>query len=44
LSSLVISVDVAKSYGVGGPGIEPRCERDFLHTTRKFLGPTQPHM
>jgi hypothetical protein len=29
-------------YGLGGPGIEFRWGRDFSHTSRPALGPTQP--
>jgi hypothetical protein len=30
------------SYGLDGPGIESRWGRDFSHTSRPALGPTQP--
>jgi hypothetical protein len=36
------SVDIATGYGLDGPGIESRWGRDFLHTSRPALGPTQP--
>jgi hypothetical protein len=36
------SVGVATRYGLDGPGIEPRCRRDFPHESRSALGPTQP--
>jgi len=36
------SVGIATGYGVDGPGIESRWERDFLHSSRPALGPTQP--
>ena len=29
-------------YGLNGPGIESRWERDFPHLSRSALGPTQP--
>jgi hypothetical protein len=29
-------------YGLDGPGIESRWGRDFSHTSRPALGPTQP--
>jgi hypothetical protein len=29
-------------YGLDGPGIESRWGRDFSHTSRLALGPTQP--
>ena len=36
------SVDtIATGYGVGGPGIESRWGRDFLHPSRTSLGPIQ---
>jgi hypothetical protein len=39
---LVSSVSIATRYGLDGPGIESRWERDFLHPSRPDLGPTQP--
>jgi len=33
---------IATGYGLGGPGIETRWERDFPHPSRPVLGPTQP--
>jgi hypothetical protein len=36
------SVGVATDYVVDGPGIEFRWGRDFSHTSRPALGPTQP--
>ena len=36
------SVGIATRYGLGGPGIESRWGRDFLHPSRLALGPTQP--
>jgi hypothetical protein len=35
-------VAIATGYGLGGPGIESRWGRDFLHLSRPTLGPTQP--
>jgi hypothetical protein len=35
-------VAVATGYGLDGPGIESRWERDFPHLSRPALGPTQP--
>jgi hypothetical protein len=35
------SVGIATGYGLDGPGIEFRCERDFSHTSRPALGPIQ---
>jgi len=32
---------VATGYGLDGPGIESRLERDFPHLSRPALGPTQ---
>jgi hypothetical protein len=34
-------VRIVKNYGLDGPGIESQWGRDFLHTTRLVLGPTQ---
>jgi len=37
------SVDgTAPQYGLNGPGIEFRWNRDFPHLSRPALGPTQP--
>ena len=36
------SVGIATRYGLDGPGIESRWGRDFSHTSRLALGPTQP--
>jgi hypothetical protein len=36
------SVVIATGYGLDGPGIESRWGRDFSHTSRPALGPTQP--
>jgi len=36
------SVGIATGYGLDGPGIESRWERDFSHLSRPALGPTQP--
>jgi hypothetical protein len=36
------SVGIATDYGLDGPGIEIRWGRDFSHTSRPTLGPTQP--
>jgi hypothetical protein len=36
------SVGLVTCYGLEGPGIESRWGRDFLHTSRPTLGPTQP--
>ena len=35
-------VGIATRYGLEGPGIESRCQRDLLHPSRLALGPTQP--
>jgi hypothetical protein len=35
-------VGTATGYGLDGPGIEPRCGRDFPHLSRPALEPTQP--
>jgi hypothetical protein len=37
-------VGIETGYGLDGPGIEPRWERDFPHLSRPALGPTQPHV
>jgi hypothetical protein len=36
------SVGIATDYGLGGPGIESRCGRDFPNLSRPALGPSQP--
>jgi hypothetical protein len=36
------SVGIATGYGLDGSGIESRWGRDFSHTSRSALGPTQP--
>jgi hypothetical protein len=36
------SVGIATGYGLDGPGIESRWERDFRHLSRLALGTTQP--
>ena len=36
------SVGIATCFGLDGPGIEFRWERDFPHPYRPALGPTQP--
>jgi hypothetical protein len=38
------SVIITTRYGLDGPGIESRWGRDFPHTSRPALGPTQPPM
>jgi len=38
------SVGTATRYGLDGPGIESRWERDFLQPLRPALGPNQPPM
>ena len=35
-------VGIAAVYGLDGPGIESRWERDFLYLSRPALRPTQP--
>ena len=35
-------VGIETGYGLDGPGIESRWERDFPHLTRRVLGPTHP--
>jgi hypothetical protein len=35
------SVGIATGYGLDGPGIESRWERDFSHMSRPVLGLTQ---
>jgi hypothetical protein len=39
---LVSSVGIGTGYGLDGPGIESLWGRDFSHTSRPDLGPTQP--
>jgi hypothetical protein len=36
------SVGIATGYGLDGPRIESRCDRDFPHLFRTAVGPTQP--
>jgi hypothetical protein len=36
------SVGIATGYELDGPGIESQWRRDFSHTFRPALGPTQP--
>jgi hypothetical protein len=36
------AVGIATGYGLGGPAIESRWGRDFLHLSRPALRPTQP--
>jgi hypothetical protein len=36
------SVGIANGYGLDGPGIESRWERDFSHTSRPALRSNQP--
>jgi hypothetical protein len=36
------SVGIKTRYGLDGPGIESLWGRDFSHTSRPALGPTQP--
>jgi hypothetical protein len=36
------SVSMTTGYGVDGPRIKSRWRRDFSHTSRPVLGPTQP--
>jgi len=36
------SVGTSTSYGLDGPGTESRWRRDFPHSYRLALGPTQP--
>jgi hypothetical protein len=36
------SAGILTDYGLDGPGIESQWGRDFLHTSRPALGPTQP--
>jgi hypothetical protein len=38
----VSSVGIATDYGLDDPGIESRWGRDFSHTSRPALRPTQP--
>jgi hypothetical protein len=39
---LTSSVGIATRYGLDGTGVESRLERDFGHSSRPVLGPTQP--
>jgi hypothetical protein len=41
-SGMGSSVGTATDYGLDGPGIKARWGRDFSHTSRPALGPTQP--
>jgi hypothetical protein len=41
-SGLGSSVSIVTDYGLDGPGIESWWGRDFSHTSRPALGPTQP--
>jgi hypothetical protein len=36
------SVGIATGYGLDGPGVESQWGRDFSHTSRPALGPSQP--
>ena len=36
------SVGIANRYELGGPGIESRVDKDFLHPSRSALGPIKP--
>jgi hypothetical protein len=38
------SVVIATRYQLEGPGIKPRCGRDFPHPSRQTMGPTQLHI
>jgi hypothetical protein len=38
----VSSVDITTRYGLEGPGIESRWERNFPHPSRPTLGPIKP--
>jgi hypothetical protein len=38
---VVSSVGIATDYGLDGPRIESQWGRDFSHTSRPALGPTQ---
>jgi hypothetical protein len=42
LNLLKLLVSKATSYGLDGPGIESRWERDLPQLSRPALGPTQP--
>ena len=42
ISGVDSSVGIATRYGLDGPGIESRWERDFPHPSRPAMGPTQP--
>jgi hypothetical protein len=39
--SLTGPVGIVTGYGLDGPGIQSRWERDFPHLSRPALGPTQ---
>jgi hypothetical protein len=41
-SSYIKSIDTETRYGLDGPGIEFRWERDFSHPFKPTVGPTQP--
>ena len=41
-TTLLSVVGLATAYGLDGPGIESRWERDFPHLSRPALRPTQP--
>jgi hypothetical protein len=38
----VVMYEVRTGYGLGGPGFESRCGRDFAHLSRPALGHTRP--
>ena len=40
-TAMVSSIGIVTCYGLGGPGIESRWGRDFLHHSRPALGPTR---
>ena len=42
LASRGSSVGIATRYGMEGPGMRSRWGRDFPHSSRTALGPTQP--
>jgi hypothetical protein len=37
-----VTVQYSTGYGLDGPGIKSQWGRDFSHTSRPALGPTQP--